>query len=171
MTTSADWLAGWLAGCWPPLLQLPLPAACTAHLRAHTPAAPTPLRQPACLPGQKQSAEAGSTAPSLTPSLRGRASTCPAPTCLPPCSHGCLCLPPWPGCALASLLCSVRAARGECPRTYPGLHGAPCGLNRYCGKGLVCCNVRPFLAGLTNFPIPTCQRNGSVTDSEGHVFC
>lgn len=32
---------------------------------------------------------------------------------------------------------------------YPGRAGAPCATDRKCDEGLVCCDARPFLGGLT----------------------
>lgn len=42
----------------------------------------------------------------------------------------------------------ICAPSSECPQTHPGLEGAPCGVNRTCAAGLVCCDSRPFQAGL-----------------------
>ena len=42
----------------------------------------------------------------------------------------------------------ICAPASQCPLTHPGLEGGTCGINRTCGAGLVCCDSRPFQAGL-----------------------
>ena len=58
----------------------------------------------------------------------------------------------------------VRAAGNatECPRTFPGAEGAPCGPARACFAPFVCCDAMPFMHGATALPIPTCQNASTL---------